>query len=259
MLMPTLPPPLSLADEQGFSLIELLVAMVTATVVAGALFAVLNFSTTMTASLSDKVQSDQLGRTAMTKIVDELHSACLTTSFIPIQINSSETNLRFIAAYSGEAEIKQAEMHEIVWNKATGTLIDYHEKNTGGGSLGSFTYPEPSKAPTKENTSLLATNVTNIVEGETTVPIFQYFSYATETTESEKAPVSTLETKTLPGTKAGLSLAEAATAASVLISFNAIPADGKTTRNRSANFSNQVTFAFSVPNAETPIHDAPCQ
>jgi Tfp pilus assembly protein PilV len=64
MLMKSPQPTLStLARSQhGYSLIELLVAMLSATVVAGALFAVLSFSTRETTTLADKVQADQLGR-----------------------------------------------------------------------------------------------------------------------------------------------------------------------------------------------------
>jgi Tfp pilus assembly protein PilW len=257
MLIDRLPAPSFAPGEHGFSLIELLVAMLSATVVAGALFAVLNFSTTESSTLSDKVQADQLGRTAMTRIVDELHSACLAPKYKPIQEKSTESNLRFIDAYTEQAEIKEAEVHEIIWSKATSQLIDYHAKNNGGTSPATFTFPEPSKEAKPEYT-VLATNLTNMVEGKE-VPIFQYFKYAEETTEGETAALSTLSTTPLSGAKAGLSAGEAGEAASVLISFNAAAADGKTTRNRSANFSSQVTFAFSVPNSETPINDSPCQ
>jgi prepilin-type N-terminal cleavage/methylation domain-containing protein len=237
-------------DEQGFSLIELLVAMVAATVVAGALFAVLNFSTTESATLSDKVQADQLGRVAMTRIDEELHSACISRAFVPIQEKSTSTNLIFITAYSKEAEIAQAEKHEIKWNEATHTLRDYYAKSTGGTSP-NFTFPALT------TNTILATNVTQAAGA----PIFQYFAYATETTEGEKAPVSTLKTEHLPGAElaAGLNEKEASEASSVLVSFNAAAASGKTTRNRSTNLSSQVTFAFAVPNSETPIHDSPCQ
>jgi Tfp pilus assembly protein PilW len=244
----------SARDEHGFSLIEMLVAMLSATIVAGALFAILNFSTSESATLSDKVQADQLGRVAMTRIDEELHSACIAPRFVPIQKESNESNLRFITAYSEKAVIPQAELHEIVWSKATGTLIDYSAKNSGG-EWPAFTFSEP-RTELNRKANLLATHVT-----ESGVPIFQYFKYATETTESEKTAVSTLESEPLAGTKttAGLSVAEAGQAASVLVSFNAAAADGKVTRNRSTNLSSQVTFAFAVPNAETPISDAPCQ
>jgi hypothetical protein len=258
MLIDQLPAPSFAPGEHGFSLIELLVAMLSSTVVAGALFAVLNFSTTVSATISDKVQADQLGRTAMTRITDELHSACLEPSYKPIQKGSTETNLRFINAYSEQPEIKEAEVHEIVWSKATSQLIDYHAKNNGGTSPSEFTFPEPIKEA-KPQFTVLASNVTPIVVEGKEVPIFQYFKYAEETTESETAAVSTLSTTPLSGAKAGLTAGEAGEAASVLISFNAAAPSGKTTRNRSTNFTNQVTFAFSVPDSETPIHDSPCQ
>ncbi len=240
-------PPLSLArDAQGFSLIELLVAMLSATIVAGALFAVLNFSTKETAALSDKVQADQTGRTAMTKIVDELHSACIKPQFTPIREKSSETELRFITAFSAKAEIPEAELHEIVWNGAKRTLTDKHAKA-----------PVETLAFGATTETLIASNVSQNEVGGEKIPIFQYFSYAEETTSGEALPVSTLNTEALKG--ASLSKEQATEAASVLISFNTAPASGKTTLNRSLQLSSQVTFAFSVPDSETPIHDAPCQ
>jgi type II secretory pathway pseudopilin PulG len=238
-------PPLSLAREtQGFSLIELLVAMLSATVIAGALFAVLNFSTKETAALSDKVQADETGRTAMTKIVDELHSACVVPKFTPILEKSSQTNLRFIAGYSEKPSVTEVERHEIIWNKPNRTLTDVHTK--GVGENGEYTFTEPSKE------TLIAANVSQNEE----TPIFQYFKYAEETASGEAIPVTTISSVplTVPLSEKGEQ-----EAASVLISFNTAPANGKTTFNRSLQLSSQVTFAFSVPNSETPIHDAPCQ
>jgi Tfp pilus assembly protein PilW len=246
------PSPRIVADERGFTLIELLVTMLTATVVAGALFAVLNFSTTETAALSDKVQADQLGRIAMTRIVNELHSACISPSFTPIQTTSSGSTLIFINAYSKSALIEQpeAEWHEVVWNEAGRTLTDLHTKSNAG-SWPNFTFPAT------RTSSLLANNITQNESGGKKIPIFQYYSYATETESGETIPTTTLNSKPLSGSK--LTEGEADEAASVLVSFNAAPTNGKTAFNRSLNLSAQTTFAYSVPNSETPIHDAPCQ
>ena len=248
-------PSCRLADEHGFTLIELLVTMVTATVVAGALFAVLNFSTTETSTLSDKIQADQLGRIAMTRIVDELHSACISASFKPIQTNSSGSTLIFENVYSKNAapEQSEAEWHEIVWSESAHTLTDNHVK-ANGGSYPNFTYPATLTS------TPIASNITqNEESGGKKVPIFQYYSYAEETASGEALPTTSLNTTALPGTKTKLSAKEAEEAASVLISFNAAATDGKTTLNRSLNLSTQTTFAYSVPNSETPINDAPCQ
>ena len=101
---PHLTPP-DLLDEHGFTLIELLVAMVAGMAVIGALFGILEVSLHQTANLTDRVQSNQNGRIAMTRIIDALHSTCLSPEFKPIQESSSENDLSFVNAYSNEANI----------------------------------------------------------------------------------------------------------------------------------------------------------
>ncbi len=269
----------ALRDERGFTLMELLVSMLTAFVVTGALFAILQISLKQTSLITDKVQANQLGRTAMTKIVDELHSACIQTGFKPVQATSTESELAFKNAYTSEAVIlnaKEAEAkttgtglfeHQIVWNSTAKTLTDFiYKSESGEGTTAVFpsldysktTHEAPHASPVKG--VLLASGVTQTEEknssGETIkVPIFKYYKYNTEYTSSSSTGVSTLTS--LPSGE--LKEAEANTVAAVLVSFRQAPVDNKSERDRYVDLSNQVTFAFSVPNAETPVVASPCE
>jgi Tfp pilus assembly protein PilW len=266
MLAGRLQTPFHLArDQAGFTLIETLVAILTGIVVTGALFAILEVSLHQSSRINDRVQADQLGRTAMTHIVDELHTACISPGFGPIQEKSSENTLTFINAYSKEAEIgsksKETEVyeHKIEWTgskTSPGNLVEYTYASSGG-AWPTFTFPSSSN-PTSvtrigENISL-----SEVENGGTkeTPPIFQYYKYGTASTSSSTTPLGTL-TAVSPGT--GLSKENAENISSVLISFKAGSTDGSTALNRSVDLSNQVTFAFSAPSSETPIQDSPCE
>jgi type II secretory pathway pseudopilin PulG len=251
----------SAGAEGGFTLIETLVAMVTGLIITGALFAVLEVSLHQSARLSDVAQATQLGRTAMTHVVDELHSACLSSGFTPVQEKSTENKLIFIDAYSKEAEIPSAHKDEIVWEKEgvkeSGTLTDYTYVSIGGTSP-EFKWAEK---PSPEKGVRIGEHIFKAeLEGKKeTSPIFRYYAYATKPSTSPTAPSSTLKEETLTGAKTGLTAAEAATVASVVISFKAAPSDGRTELGRGASLTNQMTFAFEAPSSESPIEAAPCE
>ncbi len=236
-------------EERGTTLIELLVALVAGLIVTGALLGILVISLRQSTTLGDKLQADQIGRIAMTKVADELHSACISPSFTPVQTGSGENELMFITAYSPEAVIPNAEEHRIVYTSANKTLTDYSYKSSGG-SWPKFTFPAVS-SPT--STVKLAGHISPVVTKGTTERIFTYYKYAEKSSESTETPLTTLEEKK------GLTESQAASAASVLIQFAATAEDGNTALERSINLRDQITFSFSVPNSETPVHDAPCQ
>jgi type II secretory pathway pseudopilin PulG len=261
---PRIPAPparrLALADEGGFSLIELLVAMITGIVVTFALFAILNISTNQASRLTNYAQATQQGRLAMTKIVDALHSACVTNGFAPIEIGSGESELLFVNAYSEEAVIPKTQFNKqkIVWSKEAQTLTDYSYPAVKEISWPNFEYSGTANPSTGV---VLARNVTQTETGGKKVPIFQYYAYTSESTESATTGLNTLQKEPL---KAPLTEATAPTAASVLITFNAGPNDGTTAigaqgKGVSAGEQTQVTLAFTAPISNEKDVDAPCQ
>lgn len=239
-------------DERGFTLIELVVALATGMVVLLALFGILDTTLRHSTALQDRVQANQIGRIAMTKMVDEMHSACLSPSFTPVQPESSPTELRFISAVGNEAVLANAYEHRIVFTEKgkEGTLIDYAYKSNGG-SWPKFTF---ASTATPSGGTLLANNISKT----TGVPMFSYYKYAEASEDPETLPLNTIDEKESLAEKEKLNTKTAAETAAVKVGFHAETND-RNTLNRGVDLSSQLTFSFSVPNSETPIHDAPCQ
>jgi prepilin-type N-terminal cleavage/methylation domain-containing protein len=250
-------------QQHGFTLIEVLVALVSGLVVIGAAFAILEISLHQSVRIADRVEADQIGRTAMTKIIDELQSACLAREVTPVQAGSKGTAMYFRAAYSEKSLIGTSEAyeHKIEWTgtpppKAkAGSLIDYTAKSNGG-SWPAFTF---EKLPVKG--TLIAENVyeTEIeTKGEKVgVPIFQYYKYNTKASSSGEAGLSTLTAVVPP--EAGFGEEAVKSVSSVLVSFTTAPTSKNLSLGRPIALSNQVTFAFSTPASEATIVDGPCQ
>ncbi len=247
---------LSARDQRGFTLIETLVAILTGVVVTGALFAILEVSLHQTSRLTDYVQANQLGRTAMNKVVGELHSACLSPEFTPVQEKSTESTLWFVNANSEKSVIEKTEAHEhkLVWNESSKTLTDYTYLASSG-EWPKFTF---SSSPTPASGKLLAENIyqAEVEKGgkKVKLPIFRYYKYAASSSSSSETGQSTLEEVKSPETAT-----EAKEISSVNVTFRAAAADNNIALGRPAELNSQVTFAFTAPYAETPIVDAPCQ
>jgi len=250
----------SLRGARAFTLVETLVAMLTGIVVTGALFAILEVSLHQTARANDVVQASQLGRAAMTHVVDELRSACISSEFTPVQASSNSTKLVFRNAYSEKAVPTSATEHKIVWLKEggsekAGSLTDFSYPSNGG-SWPTFTY-STTESPVGGTVVAEHISESTNAKGEN-VPIFQYYKYATVAGSVESGvPVGTL-TRIEPGKELGATAAEEV--AAVQISFRAGAVSPLYKSHGSvADFSNQVTFAFSAPNPEAKIEDGPCQ
>jgi Tfp pilus assembly protein PilW len=244
-----------IGGEHGFTLVETLVAMLTGIIVTGALFAILEVSLHQSTRINDRAQATQMGRTTMTKIVDELHSACIARRFVPVQEKSGESTLIFRAGTGREAvlEAKNVYQHEIIFTAAKGstpgTLVDKSYQGNGG-EWPNFTYPSTATSTVKVGEYIYPTG---------SEPVFKYFKYSLTTPSSTGKAVSQLEEVKFKTVGETLTAAQASTVAAVQITYTAGATDGNTALNRSVEMSNLVNFSFSVPTAETPIEASPCE
>lgn len=246
------------SDQRGFTLVETLVAMVTGVVVVGALFAILDFSVKQTARLSEVSQVAQTSGTAMTRIVDELHSACLSPGYAPVKSGSTSSKLVLVNAYfpetneKGEAEYKFVRKDELEYT-AAGKLTDTLSRPTGEEKEGEFPWKVSGTTTLAEGISPFA--------GISTEPVFKYYKYGKKTSSGS----STTGASTLEKLEATPSAKEAPEIAAVVVSFRTSPTRKEAALSKSfeagvpVDLRTQTIFALGAPNSEATISAGPCE
>jgi Tfp pilus assembly protein PilE len=162
-------------SEHGFTLIELLVAMSCAIVIIFALVGIMIVAMHQSQRTFTRVSASRQARTALARVENELHSACVNGS-APIQgitsggTTESDGNDLVFVSYFGPSSTPQAAWHVITYSATAHTLVDtsygatYVSDSTGG-----------HWTPTGTGTPYtLLSNARPI--GST--PVFQYFRYA---------------------------------------------------------------------------------
>jgi hypothetical protein len=197
-------------DERGFSLVELLVTMMSGMVILSAVAMMTTTGLHNQDRISRRVDAGSRVRPVMTHIVQELHSSCVAQHVAPIIANtttgkdaSTGTQISFITR-SGSAVTPIPEQHVITLSGTT--LSEAVYQTTGGAQPGPWSF---SSTPSS-NTQLL-TQVSAPASG-----LFQYYDFvngALDTTPS-----------TVP-----LSATDAARASVVKITMSSSPGRGVST------------------------------
>lgn len=233
--------------SDGFTLIEMLVAVLCATVIVAALLAILDFSLRQNSRISDRVQTDRAGRIALSKITEELRSSCTGFGSTAIQApsttptsplgSSNGSNLWFLSAYgnstSGAAVVSNLKQHDINWTETSqsssgeklGTLTDYSFTGSGGPPTWTF----PSLTTANATATVLAKNVIPPSKGTT---VFHYYKYDTTSTSATYGELIELSSSELP-----LTTTTAKTVAKVSISFTQAPESKDTRAGHTTSFA----------------------
>lgn len=266
-----------LAAQHGTTLIELLVAMLTGTVVLFALLAILEFSTNQDARISDRVQANRTGRVAMARVIDELHSACTGFGETAIQgpsetpvsplASTGATDLWFISDYSNEnagaAFDSEPIEHDIHWEankfspavpakeisptgQVLGTLTDYRFTHTGG-EPEKWQFQTLTTEHEKAAAHVLATNVIAPTL-PATATLFHYYKF-----ESKTSP-KLLEL----ASSEIVAAAKAAEIAKVSVSFTQGPEGTDTKPSSAVSLSDSVLLRFNPSETGTEAQDVPC-
>jgi Tfp pilus assembly protein PilW len=198
----------AIRDEGGFTLVELLMTMLTSLVIMSAIVMMLTVSLRNQDRINKRVDANQRVRPVMTHIVQELHSACIAPRMTPIigdgtTSGSTGTRISFLSK-SGATVTPTPDLHVI--SLSGGTLSESVYPATGGTQPGPWTF-----SPTASSTSQLLTQVSAPASG-----MFQYYDFVNG--QVDTAP-----------TAVPLSATDAAKAAIVKVTMSSSPTKGVST------------------------------
>jgi prepilin-type N-terminal cleavage/methylation domain-containing protein len=132
-------------DQRGFTIVELLVSM-SATLIV--MMGVVTLTTTVLhhqARISNRVDADSRARPAMTRIVQGLHSACVTSHIVPIQPGSTGTSVSFLSK-TGSGVNLTPDLHRVYLSGTTPPTLREAVYPPTGGTAPNWTFSSTPSA-----------------------------------------------------------------------------------------------------------------
>jgi hypothetical protein len=151
-------------SDEGITLVELLVVLLSGTVVALGLFAFQDVTLRQSERVFANVDATQRARTTMELIETRLRSSCVSENVTPILPGSTDSSIAFVSKFGSAASLTP-EKHVIAL--ISGVLTDTTYPATGG------TAPNWTFSSTASATRRLLDHVTTV--GST--PTFRYYKY----------------------------------------------------------------------------------
>jgi hypothetical protein len=179
-----------LGDEEGTTMVELLVGLAMGMVVMVGLTTMLIVVLHGNARVDARVEATDNARIAITRIMEELHSACTTHEIVPVKVGSTGTVLAFSHAgsTSGKEAFEPEPVESVLTYSPTQTLTQVDYKKIGGTALAPIF--EEHKAGNGVSRILL----TKVSPGGPNGELFSYYSYGA----NGPARVSTITAQTTP-------------------------------------------------------------
>lgn len=238
--------------EAGFTLVELLVAMMVGIVVLFALSEIMIVSLHQTQRVFSRVDATRQARTAVAYIENELHSACIDGDLAPpIQPGSDGNNLIF-TSYIGTAANPTPIWHQLTFSATAGTLTDTSFNVTGAS-------PNWNQGT---QIGVPMTVLSNVAQ-QSSLPVFQYYAYQQESSDSTGSywvipdgsnivPITnaTPNTPLVPGTT-GLSQTDANNAVEVAINMSVgatnSSLNGRASTTNNAAVTDSISLRLTTP------------
>jgi prepilin-type N-terminal cleavage/methylation domain-containing protein len=257
--------------ELGYTLIEMVIAMALGTILMLGALAFLEFTTSDVSRITARAEVDRTGRTALEKVMLELHSACVAQSVPPIQPGSTASTIKFISETSplntnGEpvSALQTVGLHEITYTPASGknqgTLTErtWPDTGTAKSPTGKPTYVFNTAAKPSEHKLLIgvqqSTRVNHAGVSEN-IPIFRYYRYYKES--DTEATLGTLD----PSEMTASTEEESENIAKVTMSFTLAPEGHEYTafgNDRPVALEDSAVFRLETSSEAAGTANLPC-
>lgn len=175
-----------ISDERGTTLVELMVALMAGLVIISALTMVIMTTMHGTARVTARVEATQRARIALVRLMQELHSACISPEIAPIKEKSEGNALRFVHQTGSEVQPTPI-LSVVTYSSGTLTQSDFAYAS---GAAPNWTFNETTPTSTK-------TLLTKVAPVSPSSSIFSYFRYASGTlsTTPQATPLSKAESE----------------------------------------------------------------
>lgn len=254
--------------QDGFTLVELLVVIMTGMVIVFATFELIDITMNQTSRTMDRVEATQNGRAIMEELVQELNSGCVVGNVSPVQavtatgispaVKSDSQDLVFVSGLGSGAKVVQT-----TTTGGSGVSLFEHVVSYSGGVLKDAAYPSTGgSAPTMSSagtwTFASTPSIVHVLRNVASVA-FKYFSFSNPANSNSNSLDGTPAILTTPlspqwpatgVTNAALSVAR------IDIAWQVGPSDGSTDPLRQVTMNDSVVFRLTPPTSSAS--NSPC-
>ena len=220
-------------NQRGTTLVELVVGVAAGLTILAGLSILILATLNTTTRVSARVHATQDARIALTRVIDQLHSACIAPKVPPIRKDSSATELRFVHA-RGAAVMPTPTFTTITYSSGSLVQRDYEWKE-GAAPFWSF--------KTTPNRTVVISDRVAPIGGK---PIFSYYGYLS-------GAVSTTPL-TVP-----LSEVDAMNAIQVTVAFMTKPRKGRPEDAAPARIQGSASLRLTASSYNPKAPSMPCQ
>jgi hypothetical protein len=160
---------MSVKDERGYTLVELLIGSMVSLIVFGAILAMVQVATGDQNRVSQHVIANQRGRPVMNRIINRIRAACVSPGLAPVREGSTENSMTI---YSKSGSAVSPVPNRYIISLSAGSLTETV-------ALGSGTEPANWVFGAASSPVLLVDGVSTAQVGEpaANVPLFRYYAY----------------------------------------------------------------------------------